>query len=315
VSSPAPPPGAPASPSGDPASRPGAPTPPTDEDATRGAHLRTVLHTGTWRFALSGVPLALGLVGLLVGAGSGAGPALLGLAAGALVGLIGVLGTAFYTADRRAAEDFWAGLATVTGLQVTARSYLPELTPLLAAGDRRNVDRWLEGTLDGHPVGLGHYKYEERRTDSKGNTHWQAYPHTICLVDLEDDGVPPWLSGVYLLRKGGFLGIGGEGRGRLKWGVDRKKLESAQFDDRFKLFVEDGVDDLRLRELFSPTFIVELIDHPAPIGFELRAGSLLVNVDDYRRDGAGLLEVLEATRAIGRRIAEEIAEHRASGGR
>lgn len=292
-----------------------APAPaPADEDSTRGAHLRAILRTPAWRFALIGTPMVLGLVGLLALAGSGAGPAIGGLAGGALVGVLGVFLSAFWTADRRAAEDFWAGLAAATGLQVSAVSRLHELTPLLAAGDRRNVDRWLSGTLDGHPVGLGHYKYEEKSTDGKGNTTWTAYRHTIALVDLENDGAPPWLSGVYVLRKGGFLGIGGERRGRLPWRVDRKKLESAEFDERFKLYVEGGVDDVRLRELFSPSFLVELIDHPVPIGFELRAGALLVHVEDYRRDAAGMNEVLETARAIGRRIADEIAEERATRG-
>lgn len=288
---------------------------PADEDATRAAHLRTIFATPSWRFALAGVPMALGLLGLLVLSGGTSGAALGGFAGGVAVGLVGVLSTMFWTADKRAAEDFWAGLATATGLQVSPITDLAELTPLLAAGDRRGVDRWLSGTLDGHPVGLGHYKYEERHTDSKGNTTWTAYRHTVCLVDLENDGVPPWLSGVYVLRKGGFLGIGGESRGRLPWRVDRKKLESAQFDDRFKLFVDDGVDDVRLRELFSPTFLVELIGHPLPLGFELRAGALLVHVEDYRRTAVGLNQVLEETREIARRIAAEIAEHRATGGR
>lgn len=281
---------------------------PADEDATRGAHLTTILATTSWRIAFALVPLLLGAIGAAIGAGSGAGPAALAFVGGALLGLLVVGGIAFATADGRAAADFWAGLATATGLTVSDIDDLPELTPLLAAGDRRSVDRWLQGTLDGHPVGLGHYKYEERSTDSKGNTTWTAYPHTVCLVDLQQDGAPSWISGVYLLRKGGFLGIGGEGRGRLPWRVDRKKLESAEFDDRFKLFVQDGVDEVRLRELFSPSFLVELIDHPQPIGFELQGGTLLVNVDDYRRDAAGLTDVLEATRAIGRRIAAEIAE-------
>ncbi|WP_026910685.1 hypothetical protein [Patulibacter minatonensis] len=288
---------------------------PADEDATRGAHLTTILRTTSWRVGVAGTALALGAVGAVVGAGSGAGPAVAAFFGGAAVGLLLVLGIAFAVADGRAASDFWAGLATATGLQVSDRDDLPELTPLLAAGDRRNVDRWLEGTLDGHPVGLGHYTYEERHRDSKGNTSWTRYPHTVCLVDLEQDGAPSWISGVYLLRKGSFMGmVGGESRGRLPWRVDRKKLESAEFDDRFKLFVQDGVDEVRLRELFSPSFLVELIDHPQPIGFELHAGALLVNVDDYRRDAAGLTDVLEATRAIARRIADEIAEHRATSG-
>lgn len=286
---------------------------PADEDANRGQHLKTILATPSWRFALGGVPLVLGLIGLAV-LSSAAGTAVAGLFGGAVVGLILVLATAFWTADKRAADDFWSGLAAATGLQVSPIDDLPELTPLLAAGDRRNVDRWLSGTLDGHPVGLGHYKYEERSTDSKGNTTWTAYPHTVCLVDLENDGVPPWLSGVYVLRKGGFLGIGGESRGRLPWRVGKKKLESAQFDERFKLFVEDGVDDIRLRELFSPSFLVELIDHPLPLGFELRAGALLVNVEKYRKDAVGLNQVLDETREIARRIAAEIAEHRATSG-
>jgi hypothetical protein len=63
-----------------------------------------------------------------------------------------------------------------------------------------------------------------------------------------------------------------------------------------------------LRQLFAPSFVVWLSDHPLQPGFELRAGTLVVFIPGHCGE-AGKLEFLMMARAeIAKRIRAELTE-------
>ncbi|MGH2978442.1 MAG: hypothetical protein ACRDLQ_02235, partial [Solirubrobacterales bacterium] len=290
--------------------------------STRAFHLRRVL-----RGRVAGYALALGVVGAVV-VGAWMHSALVMLGGPILVGML-VLAAAFSAADGRAERDFFLSFAAARGLRYVGDTALLPLTPLLGAGDRRECRHWMEGPLGermpGVACGLGHYTWFERqRVDdnfwpaspapqsrdlaersAQNTSRWVPHHFTICVVDLEP-GIKMF-PGVFLARRRGLAGM--LGGGWLGTGTRRRvELESAQLHERYDLWVQRSQDDLLLRELFSPSFVAWLAEHPLEPCFEYRAGTLVVYLERRLEDAGRLGWLQDATEEIAGRLTREVAE-------
>ena len=133
---------------------------------------------------------------------------------------------------------------------------------------------------------------------------------TICVTDLEE-GITLF-PGIFLTRRRGLFGFI-DGREWLSHANRHKvELESAELCERYELFVDEAQDELWLRELFAPSFVVWLAQHPLAPCFEYRTGTLVVYVEDRLEDAAHLDWMLEATAEIAARIAREVSERAAT---
>lgn len=186
------------------------------------------------------------------------------------------------------------------------------MTPLLGAGDRRRCEHWMTGRPGGDgEVGLGHYTYEVRKRDEHGRTERRETRHfTICVTDIE--AAMRMFPGVFLCRRRGIFGML-DGKDWLSH-VNRHEveLESARLCHRYALWVDNGQDEVLLRELFTPSFEVLLAEHPLEACFEYRAGTLVVYVERKLEDEGHLDWMREVTAKIAHRFATEVAETRAA---
>jgi len=89
----------------------------------------------------------------------------------------------------------------------------------------------------------------------------------------------------------------------------RIALESEALADRYEIFANEGQDQVWLRRLFSPTFVVWLGEEaPEKFAFELVDGMLCCYVKNHRKTAAELDTVLAATAAVAARLREESLE-------
>jgi hypothetical protein len=265
--------------------------------STRGFHLRRIL-----RGRAAGYALALGVVGAFV-AGAWMGSPVVMLAGPVAVAVL-VLAIVFRSAAGRAERDFFVSFARARGLRYVGDTALPPLTPLLGAGDRREWSHWMEGPVGDLRCGLGYYTWYEARGHEE-RVDWTPHHCTICVVDLEP-GIRLF-PGVFLARRRGLAGL--LGGGWLGTRTRRKvELESAQLHERYELWVQRSQDDVLLRELFSPSFVVWLAEHPLEPCFEYRAGTLVVYLERRLADAGRLGWLLDATEEIAVRFAREVAE-------
>jgi hypothetical protein len=280
----------------------GAPPPRRNAASTRGFHMRRIV-----RGRAAGYALALGVVGAVV-AGAWLHSPLVMLAGPAAVIAV-VLLAAFRAADTRAEQEFFLTFSQARGLRYVGDTSLLPLTPLLGAGDRREFTHWMVGPLgEDMPdvtCGLGHYTWFERKRADDNTVPWVPHHFTICVVDLQA-GITMF-PGVFLARRSGLVGrLGG---GWLSTGTRRKvELESARLHERQELWVQRSQDDLLLRELFTPSFVSWLAEHPLEPCFEYRAGTLVVYQERRLEDAGHLGWLQDATQVIAGRLASEIAE-------
>lgn len=228
------------------------------------------------------------------------GLALLGVAAVLVCGLL-VLAI---LAHRKAEQAFFAGYAVQRGMSLTGKQKLPPLTPLLRKGDKGYAERVLTGKLaddvDGRVV---LYTYETERRDSDGNTETDYHRFTLGLVEIPElKTLVPEL--VCQRRSGPRMFEKLEDVFRR---AQRVTLESEAMADKFELFVDPSQDQVWLRRLFSPTFIVWLTEAaPNGIAFEIANGLLCLDFKGHKKSAEELDQVRETTAYIARRLREEI---------
>lgn len=219
---------------------------------------------------------------------------------------LGVAGIAFFAADRAAAVRFFRSYAGSLGVTYVGRRELLTLTPLLGAGDRHRCDHWMEGALGADPPlrgGLGHFTWEElrERRDSKGVSGTEVeerHTATICMVDLERS--LERFKGVYLRPRRA-------GDDWLPKNLTREiEVESAAFTERYELRIAGDMDELRVRQLLSPTLVSWFAEHPLAPGFELKAGTLVVA--RTLEDAGNLTFLHDATRHVAGRVLREVSE-------
>jgi hypothetical protein len=273
---------------------------PDDANDLRGFHFKRLL----------GKPLTWALLGIFVLAGGVGGTILLGPVVGAAaaggVFLLGLL-VVFAIADSRAEDAFFTTYAAQRGMALSGRGPLPPATPLLRKGDARYAERALAGPLaDGVEGVLALYTYETETTDSEGNRETNYYRYTVGLAEIpECAGFVPEL---YCQRKSGLRALE-KFEDAFRRSKQRVKLESEALDERYEIFVGKERDANRLRQLFSPTFIVWLTDSaPQKFAFELVDGTLCCYVHGHRKKAAELDTIGAASAAVAARLREEASE-------
>jgi hypothetical protein len=89
----------------------------------------------------------------------------------------------------------------------------------------------------------------------------------------------------------------------------RVKLESEALDERYEIFAGKEQDQIWLRRLFSPTFIVWLTDStPKKFAFELVDGFLCCYVSGHKKSTTELDAIRAASAAVATRLREEALE-------
>jgi hypothetical protein len=275
-------------------------SPPDDANDLRSFHFKRLLGKPLTWVLLAIFAVAAGVAGaILVGPAIGAAAA----AGGLLLGLLVV----FAIADSRAEEAFFAAYAEQRGMTLSGKGPLPAATPLLCKGDDRYAERALAGPLaDGVDGVLALYTYEDETTDSEGNRQTNYHRYTVGLAQVpECAGFVPEL---YCQRKSG-LRVLEKFEDVFRRSKQRVKLESEALDERYEIFAAKDQDANRLRQLFSPTFIVWLTDSaPEKFAFELVDGTLCCYVKGHKEKAAELDTIRAASASVATRLREESTE-------
>jgi hypothetical protein len=133
--------------------------------------------------------------------------------------------------------------------------------------------------MDGRIFNFTYSTYETRTrtvSDGQGGTRVETYQqevkhrHTVLRLGLGDLGI-----GRLSLTPEGFGGGFAE-RLRSMFTSDRSvQLESSEFNDRFCLLVDEQTDELAVRRVFEPGFIVRLVEGRFPLAtFQYEQGAL-----------------------------------------
>jgi len=272
---------------------------PDDANDLRGFHFRRLLgKPATW------ILIGIEVVAIGVFLAVYVGPALGGAAAIAafLLGLLAV----FAIADSRAEQGFFETYAAENGLELGARSPLPEETPLLRKGDDRYAERTLSGPFAEDLEGiLALYTYEEESIDADGGRQTNYYRYTVGLISLPECAAQ--VPQLYCRRKSGLRSL--EKLEDVFRSTERVKLESEALDERYEIFSGKEQDQVWLRRLFCPTFVVWLGEEaPKKFAFELAGGVLCCYVKDHKKSVAELDLIRTATATVAQRLREESLE-------
>lgn len=273
---------------------------PDDADDLRGFYFRELLKKTITRVLVGLAALVGGVAGAVI-----FGPA---IGAAALIGaLLLALLIVFAIADSHSEESFFNVYGEQRGMVVYGRSRLPQATPLLKKGDDRYAERTLEGELgEGVKGMLALYTFEEETTDSKGNRQTNYYRYTVGLAQVPE--CAGFLPELYCQRKSGLRALE-KLEDVFRRSKERVKLESEALDERFEIFSATGQDPNRLRQLFSPTFIVWLSDSaPEKFAFELVGGNLCCYVSGHKKKAEELDTMRAAAAAVATRLREESLE-------
>ncbi|HEX6714761.1 MAG TPA: hypothetical protein VF066_15320 [Thermoleophilaceae bacterium] len=270
---------------------------PANSNSTRSAHFRELLG-GSW--AIVGGAILAAIVFTIGAANHWVGVMVLGPVGVAIVIVI----WCWVVADRRAEDEFFTRFASAHKMSHAKRSSLNEFTPLLSGGDRRHCEHWMEA----QGRALGWYTFECRQDNGDKPDTWEPHHFTIATVDVGEFGMGRF-QGIYLRRRRGiFDRLDTDANWLRNHRLKKIELESTAFCERFELWADDDQDDIVIRQLFAPTFVVWLSEHPLKPGFELRAGELVVFIPD-RCGEAGKLEfLLMAAAEISKRIQAELSE-------
>jgi hypothetical protein len=115
--------------------------------------------------------------------------------------------------------------------------------------------------------------------------------------------------GIYLRRRRGVLDrLDSDSNWLRSQKLEKVELESAKFMERYELWRDRDQDEVRMRQLFAPSFVIWLAEHPLAPGFELRAGELVVFVPGHTEDAGHLEFLLMAANEISKRIQTELTE-------
>jgi hypothetical protein len=210
-------------------------------------------------------------------------------------------------ASAEAEEEFFTKLAPRLGLRYAVSGALDGVTPLLGAGGTRKFEHYMEGPLfgaRGGPIcGMAHYSFST--VDSHGN-EGQRCPFTVC--GMEIPAALPLFHGVYLRPRHRLLH---------DW-LDRAprpmevELESTDFTERYELRAAFDQDRLVLRDLFSPSLVAWLAEHPLRPGFECKGGDMVAYLPGHELDADHFVLLQDFARKVAQRIADVVnARYRA----
>jgi hypothetical protein len=275
---------------------------PDDANDLRGFHFRRLLAKPTTWIATALFVLAAGVAGAVyLGATIGAGAAVAALIVSLLI--------VFAIADSRSEGDFFAVYATQRGMSLSGRGRLPPMTPLLRKGDDRYAEHSFTGPLsDGADGVLALYTYEEETSDGKGGRETNYYRYTVGLAEVPECAAQ--VPELFCQHRFGLHALEGL-EDAFRRSKQRVKLESEALDERYEIFSDKDQDQVWLRRLFSPTFVVWLGEEaPEKFAFELVAGYLCCYVKGHKKSAAELDVVRAATATVAKRLREESLETR-----
>ena len=273
---------------------------PLDADDLRGFHFRRLMRKPLTLALTAAFAIAAGVAGaIFLGALIGGGAALAVLVLALVIVLV--------IADSKAADAFFASYARERGMELGGRGPLPASTPLLRKGDDRYAERTLSGPFaEGVEGILALYTYEEESTDSKGNRTTNYYRYTVGMVDVPECG--EFVPELFCQRKFGLRALE-DFEDVFRRSKQRVKLESEVLDEKYEIFAGKEQDQVWLRRLFSPTFIVWLTDEaPKKFAFELVDGVLCCYVHGHEQKAAELDTMRAASAVVSTRLREEALE-------
>jgi hypothetical protein len=271
-----------------------------DAHDLRGYHFKRLARKRvTWIATLICMVAAGVAAAIFAGAAIGGGAAVLVL----VVSLIIV----FAIANAKSADSFFEIYAQQRGLALGGRGMLPEATPLLSKGTDRYAERTLTGPIaKGIEGTLALYTYETESSDSNGNRETQYHRFTVGLIEVPE--CARFVPELFCQKKFGLHSLE-KFEDVFRRSKERVKLESKALDDKYEIFSGKGQDQVWLRQLFSPTFIVWLTDEsPKKFAFELVNGTLCYYIHGHQQDAADLDTVAGASSTVGARLREESNE-------
>lgn len=201
----------------------------------------------------------------------------------------------------------FASYAASRGLVLDPGGHLPRTTPLLAEGELRSVEAVMSGWLATYvEAQIALVTRNETTTDAQGAERRGGAHFTVAVTHVpKAKRFVPWL----LCHRVEDEHLLGKAAGALIHGNDRLDLESAELDKRYRIFASPERDDVWLHELFSPSFIVFLLDQaPAGLAFEYVEGSLCVSLVGRRTLAEDIDRLRDATVDLVGRMREEIRE-------
>jgi hypothetical protein len=273
---------------------------PGDANDLRGFHFKRLMSKPVTWIATAIVVIAAGVAGAAL-----VGPALGGAAAVAVL-LLALL-VVFAIADSKAEDAFFQAYAEQHGLALSGKGPLPAATPLLSKGDARYAERALAGALaDGVDGVLALYTYEDETTDGEGNTQTNYYRYTVGLIDVPECAAH--IPELFCQRKFGLRSLE-KFEDAFRRSKHRVKLESEALDEKYEIFSGKEQDEVWLRRLLSPTFIVWLTESaPKKFAFELVNGTLCCYVNGHKKSGEELDTIRAASAAVATRLRDEALE-------
>jgi len=277
---------------------------PANTNSTRGEHFRE-LSRGSGA-VVGGAILAV--IVFTIGASQRSTDVMI---AGPLGVFVLIIAICWYLADRRAEDEFFKRWADAHQMSHSKKWSVFELTPLLGGGDRRHCEHWMQND----DAGIGWFTFEVRQDNGDKPDTWEAHNFTISMIEIGELSTRRF-QGIYLRRRRGLLDrLDSDSNWLRKHKLKKVELESTAFTERYELWAEQDQDDIKLRQLFAPSFVVWLSEHPLEPGFELRAGTLVVFVPDRCGEAGKLDWLLMAAREIARRIQLELTEAAEAGSR
>lgn len=207
----------------------------------------------------------------------------------------------------QASDSFLQTYAKSHGLKVGDGSVPEKATPLLREGVGRGTSWTMGGEIaPGINGTLAKFYYEEPTIDSDGLPSTKNVYFTLGVVELPECAtlVPE----LYCKRKFGLRSLE-KLEDVFRVGKKRVTLESEALADRYEIFAREDQDDIWLRRLFSPSFIVWLTESPPEkFVFELVDGTLVAYIPGDHEDVVNLDAVLGATAVVATRLRQESAE-------
>lgn len=270
---------------------------PANTESTKSAHFRTLISSGT---SVVGGAIAASIL-FTIGAATGHPGFML---FGPLAVAVAVLLICWFTADSQAETEFFARYSAAHELAHYEKSSVDSFTPLLGGGDRRHCEHWMQG--DG--TAIGWYTFEVKQENGDKPDTWEPHNFTVAMIDLGEIQMRRF-QGIYVRRRRGILDRLDSDANWLGKGHLRKvELESTAFDEKYELWIDPDQDEIVVRQLFAPTFIVWMTDHPLSPGFELRAGTLVVFLPGHCGEAGKLDWLLMALRDISTRVQAELTQ-------
>ncbi|MFI5027751.1 MAG: hypothetical protein ACHQCF_02060 [Solirubrobacterales bacterium] len=190
-------------------------------------------------------------------------------------------------------EDF-SSYADSRGLTLEPGRRLPRTTPLLAEGELRSIDAVMSGWL-------ATYVEAQIALVTRDDAHF-----TVAVTHVpKAKRFAPWLL-CHRLEDEHLLGRAADA---LIHGHDRLDLESAELDQQYRVYAAPESEDVWVHELFSPSFIVFLIEQaPRGFAFEYVQGTLCVSLVGRRTLAEDIDGLRDATVDLVGRMRAEIRE-------